>query len=193
MKKFILSLLLVYTVFSTYAQKAEIFIDKVDGDGFRTIVTEPINCRNGMSDRHPMSFSILCCAHGDKAIWSLEVGFFDTSPFRINKGAIMLIKLNDGSILELNQTKDPEDVEDVVGKYNSAAGIWTYTMHASYEITPDQLVRIGKTGVVKIRVERSADTFDIEYKKDKVGPAILNSYMLVAATLNTPKDLRSDF
>lgn len=193
MKKLLLVLCATMVAGVSFSQNAEILIDKVDADGFRIIGTKPVNCRNGMSDRHPMMFSLLCCKQGDKSAWSIEIDFPDVKPFTINKGAIMLIKLNDAGVIELKQMKDASDVQDVVGTYNSMAGIRTYTMRASYEVSPDQLAAISKAGVAKIRVERASDTFDVEYKKDKVGPAIASAYALVTSTLGKSKDLRSDF
>ena len=68
------------------AQIARIFMDKTEADGSRLIASESVNCRNGMSDRHPMLFSVSRFSLDDRVEWSLNVDFTDVTPFRIPEG-----------------------------------------------------------------------------------------------------------
>lgn len=192
MKKLLLSIMMCATTLLTFGQTAELMFDKTDSDGFRVITTKAINCRNGMSDKHPMLFSISRFSKEDKVSWSIDVDFTDMTQFKIPQGATMLIKLNDDQIIELKQTRPTNDTEDLVGNYNSTANLRIYTMHGSYEVTEDQLQIISGTGIKKIRIERQLDSFDTEYKKDKVAPILKEQYQLVKnAALK--KDNKSDF
>lgn len=125
--------------------------------------------------------------------WSLNVDFPDVKPFRIPLGGGILIKLSDNSVIELKQTLPTDETTDVVGTYNDMARIRTYTMHGSYAITEAQIVQIAEKGVVKIRVERDTDTFDVNYKKNKVGDAVAAAYEAVKIAAAGNSDLRSGF
>lgn len=175
------------------AQIARIFMDKTEADGSRLIASESVNCRNGMSDRHPMLFSVSRFSLDDRVEWSLNVDFTDVTPFRIPEGGGILIRLSDNSVIELKQTLSAEETTDVVGVYNSMAKIRIYTMHGVYAITEDQLARIASGGVVKIRVERETDSFDTNYKKNKIGDAVAAGYAAVKMASAGNTDLKSGF
>lgn len=178
---------------AAFAQTVGIFIDKTEADGSRFIASESVNCRNGMSDRHPMFFAVTRFFMDNRVEWSLNVDFPDVKPFRIPLGGGILIKLSDNSVIELKQTLPTDETTDVVGTYNDMARIRTYTMHGSYAITEAQIVQIAEKGVVKIRVERDTDTFDVNYKKNKVGDAVAAAYEAVKIAAAGNSDLRSGF
>lgn len=66
-------------------------------------------------------------------------------------------------------------------------------MHGSYAITEAQIAQIAEKGVVKIRVERDTDAFDVNYKKNKVGDAVAAAYEAVKNAAAGNSDLRSGF
>lgn len=175
------------------AQTVGIFIDKTEADGARFIASESVNCRNGMTDRHPMFFAITRFSIDDRVEWSLNIDFTDVRPFSIPVGGRILIKLSDNSVIELKQTLPTDKTTDIVGKYNNMARIRTYTMHGSYAITEEQIMQIAEKGVIKIRVERETDTFDVNYKKNKVGDAVAFAYEAVKVAAAGSSDLRSGF
>lgn len=194
MKKLALILLLLCVGWSAaFAQTVGIFIDKTESDGSRFIASESVNCRNGMSDRHPMFFAVTRFSMDDRVEWHLTVDFSDVKPFRIPVGGGILIKLSDNSVIELKQTLPTDETTDVVGTYSDMARIRTYTMHGSYAITEAQIAQIAEKGVVKIRVERDSGTFDVNYKKDKVGGAVAAAYEAVKDAAAGNSDLRSGF
>lgn len=86
-----------------------------------------------------------------------------------------------------------DETTDVVGTYNDMARIRTYTMHGSYAITEAQIAQIAEKGVVKIRVERESDTFDVNYKKNRVGSAVSAAYEAVKMAAVGSSDLKSGF
>ena len=176
-----------------FAQTVGIFIDKTEADGARFIASESVNCRNGMTDRHPMFFAVTRFSMDDRVEWSLNIDFNDVRPFKIPTGGGFLIKLSDNSIIELKQTLPTDKTTDIVGKYNDMARIRTYTMHGSYAITEEQIVQIAEKGVIKIRVERETDTFDVNYKKNKVGDAVASAYEAIKVAAAGSSDLRSGF
>lgn len=194
MKKLLLLFAFIFAFYLvTSAQSVGIFMDKTEADGSRFIASESVNCRNGMSDRHPMFFAVTRFSMGDRVEWALSIDFSDIKPFKIPTGSRLLLKLSDDSVIELKQTLPTHETTDLVGKYNEMAGIRTYMMHGSYAITSDQLARIAKEGVTKIRVERDADTFDVNYKKNKVGDAVSAAYEAVQIAAKKSTDLKSGF
>lgn len=193
MKKFIFLILAAAGYYSSFAQTGGVFSDKTNEDGSRLISSASVNCRNGMADRHPMLFAVSRFSMGNEIAWSLEVDFPDGVSFKIPQGACMLIKLADGSMIELKQTWPTNDTQDIVGKYQDMAKMRLYTMHGSYGVTEEQLSQIAKKGVAKIRVERQADTFDTEFKKNKVGEAVAAGYAAVLAAASQNSDVRSGF
>lgn len=193
MRKLVLTLVAIASWAMVSAQTNGIFTDKTNADGSRFIASESVNCRNGMSDRHPMSFSVSRFSLGDRVEWSLNIDFSDVISFRIPEGGGVLIKLSDDSVIELKQTLPIEETTDIVGVYNNMAKIRTYTMHGMYAISEDQLTQIANGNVVKIRVERETDTFDTNYKKNKVGEAVAAGYAAVKTASSGSTDLRSGF
>lgn len=175
------------------AQNATIIVDKVNDDGSRVIGTNTIMCRNGMADRHPMGFAVTRYSEGDRVALSIAIDLPSMSSFKISKGGMLLIKLADNSIIELHNETPTENTQDIVGKYDTYTKLRTHTMHASYEVTTKQMEQIVNSEIKKIRLETAAETFDAEYKKDKVTPALRSQYQLVLRTAQQKKDLRSDF
>lgn len=175
------------------AQNVRIDVDKVDAKGFRFISSEFVNCRNGMTDKLPMSFAVVRASQGDKVDWSLLVQITDFRSFKIPQGGLMLIKLADDSIIELHQQFREWDTADIIGEYQTSAKMRTHTMKGSYEITEAQLRAIAGSTVKKIRVERDIDTFDVDYKTDKVGAAIRGGYNAVKGAASSTKSIYSDF
>lgn len=104
-----------------------------------------------------------------------------------------MIKLSDDSIIELRQTLPIGETTDIVGVYNDMARLRTYTMHGSYAITETQIAQIAERGVIKIRVERETDTFDVSYKKNKVGDAVSAAYEAIKDAAAGSSDLKSGF
>jgi len=192
MKKGVLTIFAIIFVWAGFAQTG-IFVDKTNEDGSRFIASESVNCRSGFSDRHPMFFAVTRFSFGDRVAWALSVDFTDVVSFKIPEGARMLIKLSDDSVIELKQTLPAEQTEDIVGRYNNAAKVRIHTMHGSYEVSEGQLSEIAKKGVTKIRVERAADSFDVNYKKEKVGAAVAAAYEAVKNAAAGNSDLRSGF
>lgn len=178
---------------AAFAQTVGIFIDKTETDGSRFIASESVNCRNGMSDRHPMFFAVTRFSAGDRVEWSLNIDYPDVKPFKIPEGGGILIKLSDDSVIELKQTLPTDETIDIVGTYNNMAGIRTYTMRGAYAITETQIAEIAEKGVVKIRVERETDTFDVNYKKNRVGNAVSAAYEAVKMAAAGSSDLKSGF
>ena len=72
---------------AAFAQTVGILIDKTESDGSRYIVSESVNCRNGMSDRHPMFFAVSrrTSKVGD-TFWRLHIDFPDVVSFKIPEG-----------------------------------------------------------------------------------------------------------
>lgn len=193
MKKLIFTILASAFSLLAFSQNAEIIVDKINSDGSRFIGTNSINCRAGMTDRHPMEFAVTRYSEGDKSALSIAVEFPSMHSFKIPKGGLLLIKLGDDSTIELHNTTPTEDTQDIIGKYDTYTKMRTHRMHASYGVNPEQMERIINSTVKKIRVETAVETFDIEYKKDKVSSALRAQYLLVVQAAKNKKDLKSDF
>ena len=57
----------------------------------------------------------------------------------------------------------------------------------------EDLVKIGRTGVQKIRIQHSTGYYDTEYKKDQWGKVISAHIRAIQAEANKKTDIRSDF
>ena len=193
MRKILLLALFILMGSVTYAQKAEIFTDKVDKDGYRTTITKYISCAKGLIDPCPISVALFRFSKDDQTSWSLHTIWRCPNSFSIPQGGLFMIKLKNGRVIELKQVLPQERTEDRIGTYSSFYKARIYSMSGTYEIDENDIIDIMKFGVEKTRVERSLDTFDTSYKKDKIGPAIGQQYELILKTISSEKDIRSDF
>lgn len=165
MKKLFLFFAITILPIITFGQ-SKIVMDKVDQSGYRFIGTSEEVLRNGFLDKYPMCFSLMYSTDGEIENYDLCVAIHSISSLSMPKGALLLIKTGSDEVIELKQTMDEAKTKDVVGTYNS--GIRVYRTYASYGITREQLHKILKGGIAKLRLETSIENIDQVYKKSKI-------------------------
>ncbi|MCP4141286.1 MAG: hypothetical protein GY755_13550 [Chloroflexi bacterium] len=167
MKKLFLFLAIAILPIITFGQ-SKIVMDKVDQSGYRFIGTSEEVLRNGFLDKYPMCFSLMYSTDGEIENYDLHVAIHTTVSISMPKGALLLIKTGSDEVIELKQTMDEAKTKDVVGTYNSLAGVRVYRTYASYGITREQLHKILDGGIAKLRLETSIENIDKVYKKSKI-------------------------
>ena len=87
--------------------------------------------------------------------------------FKIPNGALLLIKTLDNEVIELKQTLEDYKTEDIIGEYIPYANASVHTMYGLYPIAENELIKIAKSGITKIRIETEFQNLDSEYKSKK--------------------------
>ena len=107
--------------------------------------------------------------------------------FQIPEDGKLLVKLFDGSILELrNKDKTYASLEFI-------GNIRMYRALGIYPIAESEVQRIISSGVTKIRMETSTEAIDNNWKKDKIGKVLSTQYPQIKAAISQEKSFDSDF
>lgn len=101
----------------------------------------------------------------------------------INKGNILLLKLGDGTNLELKSDIRATTQQEIVAvaAYEYYIAYW---VDSYYSITEEQIQQIIETGVTKIRVQHRGGTFDRDIKRNKMSKHLAKAYPELKAKLS---------
>ena len=174
-----------------YAQKID--YDKTTDKGLRLIATDGVICRN-MKDKIVLKASLEATIMEDQRDTTLYFAPSLTcaSQCEVAKGAKMLIKLFDDSILEFTATignkQMVRDVHNVNGLIYS-----DYTCRPSFKMFKSEIEQIISKGVKKIRIEMSPENYESEFKKDKIGKALGERLPLLEKAIATKKSFSDGF
>lgn len=175
MKAVFSTILAILSVFHVAGQTLPQLIDTSEGD-VRIVGTVPTLTRASFKDRFVLSTGLTCTFTGEEKQWTIRFSVSSMSPITVNEGAALLVRLTDGSVIELKQSNPRELVEDRVGKIEGTSGykVIQYTANPAYEVTIQELNRMMVKGIIKIRMELPADVIDWEFnpKKPKVSIAL---------------------
>lgn len=180
-------LISLISIFS-YAQK--IVVDEMQND-LRVVETSAIVARN-FTDTKVYIFGLRGYSYDTEDIDYILIirinGFSNIS----ESSKKVLIKTFDNNILNLNTISSSNN------KYNLQL-IGTHIYNLDYcifyiPISENDIVTL-KSGLKKLRVELDSGYIDKEYKKDKVGEKLYNSYLLIKNRFKYVKapTLESDF
>lgn len=100
----------------------------------------------------------------------------------------MLVKTSNGDVLTLTEYSD-KTIYDNIGEIKSISGIIfkTFTIHAAYALTPEQIQQL-LSGIVKIRIELNGDTnYEKEWRKDKISGFLAKEYNILTEAVQTDK------
>lgn len=195
MKKILILAVMAMLAVSASAQKnfiPELVVDKVDADS-RTLITNIANLRDGMTDRNPAQANLGVVILEDKVLYNLMIVLPSLQGFALPKGGFMLVKLNNGEIIELEQSLDEVKSKDYVGTYNRHTGMRTHNNRGSYLVDRADLEAIAEHGVAKIRIEKINENVDVEYKKERWQPVVAGWLGVIDEALAQKKDIYSDF
>lgn len=109
------------------------------------------------------SFSVEYGKSGNTEVWSIGLCLNEGKRV-IDKGRKLLLKFDDGSIIELENNTEigPGDYEYEVSKYGT-----NYYVYPSYNITEEQIQKIIDGNVIKVRIEDNVGYLDREIKGKK--------------------------
>ena len=175
MKAIFTTIMSILAVCQVVGQTLPQVIDTSEGD-VRIVGTVPTLTRASFKDRFVLSTALTCTFTGEEKQWAIRFSVSSMSPITVNEGASLLVRLTDGSVIELKQSNPRELVEDRVGKLAGTSGykVIQYTAQPAYNVTIQELNRMMVKGIIKIRMELPADVIDWEFnpKKPKVSIAL---------------------
>ena len=184
MKRVVLILLSVLFTATCFA-KAKISVDKMK-DGYRFIQTERTPHIFPYKDTWTdAAISLDLMTLGDLKKYSICVYLF--AEVNIEKGAKMLLKLENDEIIELVANSKSETIRNLVF---TVLQIITF---ADFSVTESQLQKIMENKVVKVRVETSIDNIDGAVYGNKFTKTIIDDYKLIEKTLQKKNSVYDDF
>lgn len=176
MNRLLIFLTAMLIVFSASAQK--IVSDDTSSNGTRHIFCSKENV-GSFTDRMKLLIGLSYSQpeSGD-GLYSISVQLNCGEVTSIHKGGKMLIKTENGEILELTTYMGGSD------DMKSYSGVKVWEVSAQYSITPEQL-DLMQGGITKIRIELGdSKTYDKEWKKDKVGKILAKEHKLITEALD---------
>lgn len=192
MKKLVIAVCLILSALVAQGQSKLIYQDRDANTGFRSFGTSDVIVRNGMTDRHPLKVSLLAVETSDGWSYSLNISVPELTSRAVPEGSILLLRAKSGDVFEFANTLTEAQSRDWVGQWIEGTASKTYDNKASYVITREQLVALS-SGVLKLRMQLSGESFDTEYKKDKFGAVIKAHLASIDSGISSGSDLRSDF
>lgn len=115
--------------------------------------------------------------------------------FTMHKDRLLLIKLNDGSIIELKNIYNLDETDNKTEVHTVIGGTQQYTLHRlypEYEVTKDQLLKITQIGAEKIRIELDNGYEDWNAGK-KFSDFIVDSYKTIQSQCRIKNDVYYNF
>jgi hypothetical protein len=188
------NLLLIASIIGfTLASNAQnVEVDKVESDGTRFIRTEYSSIYKKMFSGGSIA---LCCDYNSQSndtTYYIIMKLTEQNPPQIDKGRKLLVKLNNGAIITLeNATKiGPLDIETWKGAYNMVE----YRVYPMYQVSRLDLLRMINEDVEKIRIETDeAENLDYTIKRSKMSDALYEGLKNIEQALSVKKDIYSDF
>lgn len=169
-------------------EKNYIYNDNVQTDGSRVVSSIAQNIYSGWTEAASARIVAVVSSGDAYPSYFLKI-CFNEGKFTMNAGSVLLLKLADGSTLELYSDEiGPADYEYSVTKYGT-----NYYITPTYSITLEQMQRMIDNDVTKIRVQYSGGTFDRDIKKQKLSNLIKNAYPAIAKVLSEKKSVYDDF
>lgn len=164
-------------------------VDKALENGRRTISTKSYNLYMGFTSSIWYNLKCIMLKEGDTTFF-LGLTLVEKEKIQIDKGRKLLIKFDDGSIMELsNFTRiGPGDYQ-----YSVSSGSVSYYFMPQYTITEEQITKLSNKKVIKIRIEHDIDVIDRDITARKLNNGISEAYAAIIETLRTRKTIYTDF
>ena len=184
MKKILVLIFCLCTLFAVSAQQ----IDKQEEDGSRWIISNGENLYSTWSTGAGFDLRLNVFPNGDK-FWRFCVTT-NEGKGTIEKGRVILIKFEDGSVMELKNCNEigPADYQYQVTKYGT-----NYYLNPQYPITEEELHKLLTDKVTKVRIEHDAGHFDREINSKKFNKRINTLYKQVKDRLSVSNDVHDGF
>ena len=192
MNKIILTIVFTLVSILSFGQK---IIKDTENDGIRTVETTGIVARS-FTDRVVWNFGLE--AHQnlnkDSIQYILCINLNDTKKIPIVNNGVFLIKTFNDDIIELTNIYSNHNTvtlgysyhRPILGNIGTVSANEIHRNIAYFIITENQL-KLLEFGVKKVRVETDNGYEEKEYKKDKCGKFLFNSYNVINNYLKTTK------
>lgn len=192
MNKIILIIVFTFVSILSFGQK---IIKDTENEGIRTVETTGIVARS-FTDRVVWNFGLE--AHQnlnkDSIQYILCINLNDTKKIPIANNGVFLIKTFNDDIIELTNIYSNHNTvtlgysyhRPILGSIGTVSANEIHRNIAYFIITENQL-KLLEFGVKKVRVETNNGYEEKEYKKDKCGKFLFNSYNVINDYLKTTK------
>lgn len=174
--------------------KAAIEKDEVSADGMRQI-TGTNRALNIVKSEKYGSILVNLEASQRDSIFVFYLRFYVDNidkPLYIADGSPILIKGNDGKVLNLNFAHGSEDKLGNVERWGSLI-LTRYIIYPRLELTNDVVTQLRSGGISKIRIELNGDICDIELKKDNISQFIYDEFLLLRNAIKTKRSFYDNF
>ncbi len=202
MKKIFLSLVISVISVISYGQK--IIKDIVNND-IRIVETSSV-CGRSFTDRVVWNFGLeghININDTTNIQYLLGINLNAMSKIPIKDKGTLLIKTFDNNIIELSNLFAMHNGSKIIGySYHkpligNVGTISSNEIHRNiaYFIINEEQINLIKSGIIKVRIETDNGYVEKEYKKDKCGEYLYNSYKLIKNQIistNAPS-IKDDF
>ena len=197
MKRIVLAVAVIFAAVisaSAQVQVSKIIMNSHDPEtGRRVIGTEEKFIRGGFTDEHPIRLGMLAFEEPSGWVYTIHLAVAELISRAFPKGSLLLIKTTQGNIIELTNHCAESSSQDIEGDLISGTTSFVYHNRASFIITTDQIMKIGREGVQKIRVQTKTGYYDTEYKKDQWAPIISAHIKAIQTEVQKKSNIYSGF
>ena len=207
MKKLLCYLMLLMSVFASNAQNRNIVIDKIDNDV--RIIEAQGTMIGGFTATKILFIGLQTWVTQQDTTFVIVTNVNTSSQLGAFDDAIMLIKTMDDEVLELYSITSDNNIKNIsydnptvtttrykniiTSTYNSNSVDVSRNINYWY-VTPEIIEKL-KVGIKKIKIQFENGVYEKEFKKDKIGKILYDSYLteLKQISIDKNKDFKNDF
>ena len=207
MKKLLCYLMLLMSVFASNAQNRKIVIDKIDNDV--RIIAAQGTMIGGFTATKILFIGLQTWVTQQDTTFVIVTNVNTSSRLGAFDDAIMLIKTMDDEVLELYSITSDNNIKNIsygnptvtttrykniiTSTYNSNSVDVSRNINYWY-VTPEIIEKL-KVGIKKIKIQFENGVYEKEFKKDKIGKILYDSYLteLKQISIDKNKDFKNDF
>ena len=207
MKKLLCYLMLLMSVFASNAQNRNIVIDKIDNDV--RIIEAQGTMIGGFTATKILFIGLQTLVTQQDTTFVIVTNVNTSSRLGAFDDAIMLIKTMDDEVLELYSITSDNNIKNIsydnptvtttrykniiTSTYNSNSVDVSRNINYWY-VTPEIIEKL-KVGIKKIKIQFENGVYEKEFKKDKIGKILYDSYLteLKQISIDKNKDFKNDF
>ena len=195
------------SVFASNAQNRKIVIDKIDNDV--RIIEAQGTMIGGFTATKILFIGLQTWVTQQDTTFVIVTNVNTSSRLGAFDDAIMLIKTMDDEVLELYSITSDNNIKNIsygnptvtttrykniiTSTYNSNSVDVSRNINYWY-VTPEIIEKL-KVGIKKIKIQFENGVYEKEFKKDKIGKILYDSYLteLKQISINKNKDFKNDF
>lgn len=189
MGKYLIIFLLSNIFISAYSQK--IVFDKVDANGERRVETSMKGFSHWTSETEIRYGMEAKEKHGETK-YRLVAAFKCNKEIRIDTYMRMLIKTNNGTVMELKCSTDDRDATGEVS--DPVSMLREYKAKVYYDISVEDISKIKSEGLKKVRIEMYDRDIDEKYTESRnAGAYIIRAYNALNKRLDKRRSFSDEF